>query len=112
MHETAALAPIKNETIRHPHWASRVSAEYHHNLYQDALAHNPVRRLLLFKNAIRSVSDNIQHQGAQRLTTTRSAQNTQDKLSATMAFIRAAEHSNLNLMQKHAEKSTPISRHW
>jgi hypothetical protein len=89
------LQPIKHETLHDPEWKDRVAAEYYHNLFQDEQAHNPIRRLLLLKQAIRKVSDNIQSCNLHAITTHNIDLDNHQKLSSTMAFIRAAEMSDI-----------------
>lgn len=95
--------PIKTSTLQHPDWKLRVSAEYYHQLHNDNMAYNPLRRLLLLKNAIRQVSDNIQYTRNYETDTSIPQDNT-SKLNATMGFIKAAVNNNLKTMQFHSNK--------
>jgi hypothetical protein len=105
--------PIKTETIQNNDWRHRVSAEFHHLLFNDSNAHNPIRRLLILKNAIRTVSNNIQNNTnsdkAYQNYINQANLNPQQKLNHTMAFIRAAERSNLRVMEHQANKYQHIN---
>jgi hypothetical protein len=104
------LPPIKPETIKHEDWQLRVSAEYYHQLQQDPLAHNAVRRMIILKKAIRTVSEHIQSEQHNTIHTNERSQeqDKQQQLNHTMGCIRAAKQSNIYSMQHHTNRYTKI----
>ena len=79
--------------IGHSDWARRVTLEYNALLAEDALNENPIRRLIVAKRAIATVTKRMQREHL-----IAEAQGTDDKLGWTMAYIRAAESINLSRM--------------
>ena len=91
----STLPTISNATIMHPSWPQRVAAELNSSTTTPEDLKNPIRRLLLTKKAMHTVSTNMtrDHVFVE-------AANNDDKLNCTLAFIRAAEDLSLTKMYR------------
>ena len=83
--------------LQHKQWKRNLLLNYNERLHDDANANNPLRRLELLKQSMWEVATTLQ-QDAPPL-----ANSTDDKLSWTMVFIRAAQTVNIRRMQRAAE---------
>ena len=81
--------------IQHADWPRRVALEFHNLASQDANGGNPIRRLVLIKRAIHTVTKNMQRENL-----IAEAEEVDDQLGWTMALIRAAETINLTRMRR------------
>ena len=62
-HRSAELDPILNpHVLRHPHWAKRVAAELEVLEQGEDNRENPLRRLVLCKRAMKTVTRNMQQE--------------------------------------------------
>ena len=77
-------------------WKRNLHLNYHDRLLQDDNSDNPLRRLQLLKQSMWEVATTLQHD------TPPQALSTEDKLSWTMIFIRAAESVNIRRMERAA----------
>ena len=82
----------------HKDWARRVALEYHAAVTNDDHGDNPLRRLVLAKRAIRSVTQDMQKQNLTAMAT-----EPEDQLGITMSYIRAIESVNLLRMSQCAK---------
>jgi len=92
--DPTASKPLASRLIQHPDWPRRVALEYQELLAGDALCDNPIRRLLLVKRAMHTVSQHMRQEGL-----IAQAAGADDKLGWTMSYIRAAESVNVHRMQ-------------
>ena len=88
---------ISSNMINHPDWPSRVAAELQHISTEHSDYNNPVRRMVLVKRAMHTVSTNMRTEGC-----ITAAMTTDDKLNCTLGFARAAQQCNLNRMRRKA----------
>ena len=91
-----AAAQFPSYILHHNQWKRNLHLNYHDRLFNDADAHNPLRRLELLKQSMWDVASTLQHD------TPPQANTTDDKLSWTMIFIRAAETINIRRMERAA----------
>jgi hypothetical protein len=89
---------IPQGPIGHPDWARRVALEYHERLAEDTLSDNAVRRLVVVKRAISTVTKHMHREHI-----VAEAAGTDDKLGWTMAYIRAIESIKLSRMSQCAK---------
>ncbi|CAK0822989.1 unnamed protein product [Prorocentrum cordatum] len=80
-------------TINHPDWARRVAAELACISTDPRDYDNPVRKLVLVKRAMHTVSENMSKEGLYATALTND-----DKLSCTLSFTRAAQAVNVDKM--------------
>ena len=105
--------PIKADIIKHKDWKDRVNAEFHHQMWSEPLANNSIRRLILLKRAMHTVSEHITQEqfNKKENDSTTNETDLQQHLNHTMGFIRAAKQSNLKTMQLHANRYHKIQEH-
>ena len=89
------------EAAKDPRWLPLVMAAFRNSLLRDRAYDNPPRQLVLLKRAVQQVTYNLAAVLAEER---RHAGETADvsdidPLSATMAFLRAAEQVNLRRME-------------
>ena len=89
----AKSRPLPQAPLDHPDWTRRVSLEYQEICSLDALSGNPLRRLVLMKRAVRTVTYRMHKEGV-----VGNAERKDDQLGWTLSFIRAAEEVNLSRM--------------
>ncbi|CAK0898228.1 unnamed protein product [Prorocentrum cordatum] len=82
--------------LRNARWAKRVAAELEELEKEDART-NDIRRLVLAKRAMSTVSSNMQREEE-----TNPARSIGDQLSCTLSFIRAAEKTHVRTMRRRA----------
>jgi hypothetical protein len=87
--------PISEAPIDDPEWLTNVTLRFGVLQRMDLVRDQPIRRLVLLKKALRDVTLSM----GQRLRND-IAKTTDDKLSWTMMFIRAAESVQIRRMQK------------
>ena len=87
--------PLQNWVFKHPDFAGRVGVEYRHRLQLDDAHDNPISRLLMLKQSIRYVHDNLVSEGA-----TVVADNVQDQLGWALILVRALENRNFERANK------------
>ena len=83
-------APMKD-----PRWSQRVALRYGELRRSDASEDQPIRRLLLIKQAIRDVCKKMDNEQTER-----EAVSTDDKLGWAMRYIRAAEELRFGALRK------------
>jgi exonuclease III len=83
-------APMKD-----PRWSQRVALRYGELRRSDASEDQPIRRLLLIKQAIRDVCKKMDNEQTER-----EAVSTDDKLGWTMRYIRTAEELRFGALRK------------
>ena len=98
-HSTTKTTIISNNTINHPTWPARVASELHRISTEAFDFTNPLRRLVLAKRAMQTVSRNMTEEHIFANATT-----DEDKLSTTLSFIRAAQNNKLAKMKRKASE--------
>jgi exonuclease III len=93
-HEDVAL-PVPTAPMDDPEWATRVALKYGELRQSDPARDQPLRRLVLVKQAIREVSLSMGKERKHNI-----AKTMEDKLGWSMTFLRAAEDTRLNVMEK------------
>ena len=93
--DTRTTTNIPVGTINHPDWARRVAAELACISDEPRDYDNPVRKLVLVKRAMHTVSGNMAKEGLYA-----TASSNDDKLSCTLSFVRAAQAVNLDKMYR------------
>jgi len=106
-HTNKSSTQITQADVSRPGWADEVEKHFLHLCQIDGGAHNAIRRLVLFKDAIRDVTDN--HRG--ETPSTGEAISPDDKLGYTMSCLRHIERHNEQGMQKCA-RAYPKLRDW
>ena len=86
---------VNNSTINHPDWPKRVAAELGNISVEPNDYNNPLRKMVLTKRAMHTVSYNMIHEQ-----TFAPADTNEDKLSCTLSFARAAQASSLTKMYR------------
>ena len=95
----ASLGLLRRASMNNKDWCRRVELEYVEFLKHNGIGiENAVRRLLLLKQAIRTVTNRMTSEYQEDV-----ARIDDDKLGWKMAFIRAAEEVRLQKMQKRAK---------
>ena len=91
--------PLDAGVFRDPDWKHRTLMQFSSLVSQETTRPSALRKLVLLKAAMVQVADRLKHQSPiQHVTSYR------DKLSATMAYIRAAERRRLVTMARVAQK--------
>jgi hypothetical protein len=93
-HEAVA-PPIPSASMDDPEWPARVALKYGELRRVDSVRDQPLRRLLLAKQAIREVSLTMGRERRHNV-----AQTEEDKLGWTLTFLRAAEDIRLFMMER------------
>ena len=83
--------PMQAWALKHEEFANRVHIHYKFLLHTSNMSHNPVSRLLLHKESIKFVHDNIVRD--KEVVT---ANNTEDKLGWALIYLRAIEARNFD----------------
>ena len=86
--------PITHNVVGRPDWASRVSNRYHEMLEEER-SENAIQKLSLLKRAIRLTSDTMAKELAKHY-----VESTDDKLGATMSFVRAVEAGSITTISR------------
>lgn len=90
-----ALMSMPRGPTRHPDWPRRVALEYNALLSEDTRCENPIRRLLLVKRAMHTVTSNMHRENLIAV-----SQGLDDHLGWTMACLRAAEACNIKRVEE------------
>ena len=93
--QTSAWYKLPTAPIKHPNWPRRVALRFNELRRQDELDDQPLRRLLLAKQAIAEVTRKVQLETKEAL-----AESCDDRLGWTMRFIRAAEELRMGKMRR------------
>ena len=88
--------PFPSTIFQHPEWVERTAMKYSHLLSQDKGRKEPLRRMVLLKEAMTAASENVMKETRHEIKATGFT----DKLGATMRFIRAAERVNVTVMRQ------------
>ena len=93
--------PMQRWAFKHDRFAGRVQIEYRHSLHSNEVYANPISRLLLLKEAIKHVHDNLVRERE-----TVVAESTDDKLGWALIYSRALENRNFE-RASHASQCFP-----
>ena len=97
---------LTHATINHPDWPKRVAAELTSISITPDDYNNPIRRLVLAKRAMHSVTNNMVHDHTFAIASTND-----EKLNCTLSFIRAAQDTNLGKMYRKSLEYPHIGTH-
>ena len=101
----STLPRLPTTPLNHPEWPQRVSLEYQHLVTQEEGQDHPLRRLVLLKRAIKTVTIKMHREGC-----VEASEEKDDLLGWAMSYIRAVEELNLSRMAKCAKAYPALAK--
>jgi hypothetical protein len=101
----STLPRLPTTPLNHPEWPQRVSLEYQHLVTQEEGQDNPLRRLVLLKRAIKTVTIKMHREGC-----VEASEEKDDLLGWAMSYTRAVEGLSLSRMAKCAKAYPALAK--